>query len=1237
MFLKYSNNTTNNPSDLLSPHYDNFISCFGENFLSALEVRGVREFIYYDKEINKNFFIKIEDYFLQSTENSDNISTAIISDELDYFQSYDLFVNIKVSTEKNNSFISKWIHVGQIPKMQERGGFIRNGVKRVLLHQLIRSPGLYLDVQLSPNSNTMNFVKNTYLTHRKSSGRVIPEYGTWLKIESAAKGPRRSLSRADALPTKTRDRVYCTTEIFEKTPFVLLLCGLGIAPTVLHNVCSIGSYNNLRNLEIWQDEIYENRLGDLPNPWSRQQILGALWSTIKPFKRRRVPRTPEAVENLLKDSLYNKTSYNLGIRGRRQFFEQLGLNESLECTAPHLTPSDLCLLANRVIDLRWDSSIQPESGSLTYSLTNPESLKNRILRTPGEFLLNCIISELNNLNKRDSRFFKRGTKLVNTFQRKKDKKPIQNWDKITVNHYIQQITDNNFIDSRQLLNSFESFGNSKNKKKANYIENLPFQYQFDNQLKFHVLKRFSSLLHDGLTQSAQTFLNAIQISQLEDTLNPVSDLTLKRRVSVLGPDGINRAQASITMRNIHPTTYGRLCPIETPEGQNAGLVRSLAMHAVASKSGQIEVPFIDFDSINNQTFIKYTDSFTDKSFTFGLPDILTAQKDSPTPAPALVKQGSFFNKAFLWDCSFFGLTPIQFLSVGTTLTPFLEHDDATRVLMGSNMQRQSLPLIKCERPFVGTGSEILIGLDSRYVKCSNSSGIICGLNLNSIFILDVHYKSYLCNFIKSPSLFSYLNLYNVNKQKKSLFRYFPFPKSKQFVNEYKLPGPKRSNKSTVSFPLPIINMGDWVKRGTILAEETGLEKGQLALGCNLRVAYMPWDGFNFEDAIVFSESTALSEKMKTFHIKRFDFMTTAQQQITADFTGIPGSITSVHHHLDKDGLVIPGSFVRQGDAFVGVVGPNPSPKGWKIRLLKKLTKIDPSIPDINFDLLDQSFCVPVGMAGRVIAIQKRQTIENTTIRIYMLITRFLRIGDKLSGRHGNKGVISSLVSSQDLPYRPDGQQVDLILNPLGVPSRMNLGQIFECLLGLAGQQLQQRYKITAFDEIFAFGASKKLCYSKLYESRILSNNKAFFDTRHPGKTWMVDGRFGTGFDQPIVFGVIYVLKLCHQVEEKLHGRSTGEYSLVTQQPVQGRARGGGQRVGEMEVWAFQGYGASYMLQELLSIKSDDVEGRKEAAKTLLRGGVIYANKFQSYRKPQTLQILSYELKALCMDFRLSSL
>ena len=915
MIFKYSETIANNPINLLGSQHDNYISCFNDKFLLTLQERQLDKLNFYDPETDCLTTITVNDYMLQSTDEKYKKQISDVKNETDYLHSYNLFLQIKTCV--NQVIISQnWVCVGQIPKMHERGGFIRNKIRRVLLHQLVRSPGLYVDLNFAKDINSVQSQTDWTqiedpLKFRKAVARIIPQYGTWMKIEVDANGSRHNIDNAipfflpktmdtmfqyntsnyKYLDYETQDKITFTTESFLKTPLILLLYALG---EDLSSGYILGARNKFRSVEVWNNEILDIRLElerNFPNrPCTRQEAFALLWRYLKPIRRRKVIRTTESMENLIMDSFYNLTNYSLGSIGEKQLYQQLGIHRNPTTPSYFLTPEKLCLISNHLITLRHDLSSNPEKGSLKYSQTNPEALNNRHMRPPGELLLTCIITEMLNLERVDLQF---GTKNLGDLAKLPNSKEnvlSLNWREINYKDYAilskQQILNQKNKETYHIQNS----DNEKLTSPNNDRLQQDFYSYFTINTNLKAIENFVFLFQEALEKASRSFLNAIQISQLEDTLNPISDLTLKRRVSVLGPDGITRDQASITMRNIHPTTYGRLCPIETPEGQNAGLVRSLTMHAFVPGTGQIEVPYINFETFQNHNFIHYTDSFTDKALSFGLPDVMLSEKNLAISSAVLTKQNLFFNKNPIFDCSFFGVTAIQLLSVGTTLTPFLEHNDATRVLMGSNMQRQSLPLLNCERPIVGTGSEILIGVDSRYLKRAPLNGVICGFNNQVVYILKENYYSFLQNFQFSPILFSFLNLCNLHKKQAPLFKLAPFSNTAKSVGEISLIGPKRSNKATVSQHLSKITIGDWVDKGGVLASETGLENGQLALGLNLRVAYMPWDGFNFEDAIVFNKQTAFSGRLKTFHIKRFDVLIRKKQRITANFSDVPGSI-----------------------------------------------------------------------------------------------------------------------------------------------------------------------------------------------------------------------------------------------------------------------------------------------------------------------------------------------------------
>lgn len=537
---------------------------------------------------------------------------------------------------------------------------------------------------------------------------------------------------------------------------------------------------------------------------------------------------------------------------------------------------------------------------------------------------------------------------------------------------------------------------------------------------------------------------------------------------------------------------------------------------------------------------------------------------------------------------YIGISPIQMISVATSLIPFLEHDDANRVLMGSNMQRQAVPLVRPERPIIGTGLEAQVARDSGTVLLAKKSGVVKYVSSEKVLIQseDSHAIS-------------------------------------NSVVEYSLQKYQRSNQSTCMTQRPAVSEGEYVQKGDLIADGAATAQGELALGKNILVAYMPWEGYNFEDAVLVSERLVLDDVYTSIHIEKYDVEARETKLGSEEFTkDIPNMNSYLARHLDDRGIVKQGSWVLPGDILVGKVTPkgeaDQTPEG---RLLRAIFL--QKSPDVS----DSSLKVPGGVRGRVLAVR----VQKNTVRIYLAERRKVQIGDKVAGRHGNKGIISNILPPQDMPFLQDGTPVDMVLNPLGVPSRMNVGQVFECLLGLAGKQLNQTYKVIPFDEMYGKQASRGLVYRKLYEARQKTGKQWLFDPRFAGKSKVFDGRTGIPFDQPILFGYPYVLKLVHQVDDKIHARSTGPYSLVTQQPLGGRAKHGGQRLGEMEVWALEGFGAAYTLQELLTVKSDDMQGRNDVLSAIIKGQPI-----PKPGVPESFKVLMSELRSLCLDVTITA-
>ena len=799
--------------------------------------------------------------------------------------------------------------------------------------------------------------------------------------------------------------------------------------------------------------------------------------------------------------------------------------------------------------------------------------------------------------------------------------------------------------------------------------------------------------------------NTSQLSQYMDQTNPLAEITHKRRLSSLGPGGIAKDQAGVAVREIHPSHFGRICPIETPEGQNAGLVGSLATYCQLTSEGFLEAIYsrkslkqhrvISAAKVGDRTAVLQRQGLVGVAQARGgaisakgvatlceacatphharqrpnhqRPDWFIFQADSEdevfisaeqyrlTPGnveesvqsedkdpsglnlrgqsraearvesaeaqPALTPQASQRRslrksvtnaRANLGNSSqskytpiryrqeffrvnevlveFFGVSPIQMISLATSLIPFLEHDDANRALMGSNMQRQAVPLLYPESPLIGTGLEAQAARDSGMVTVSVSNGRVTYVSADRICVTDLEGKE----------IFYYLQKY------------------------------QRSNQDTCVNQRPLVWLGESVTSGQVIADGAATEGGELALGQNILVAYLPWEGYNYEDAFLISERLVYNDVYTSVHIEKYEIEARQTKLGSEEITReIPNVSDYSLRKLDDNGIILIGSWVESGDILIGKVTPkgesDQPPEGKLLRAI---------FGEKTRDVRDSSLRVPNGGRGRVLDVRiftrekgdELPTGANIVIRVYVAQSRKIQVGDKMAGRHGNKGIISKILPRQDMPYLPDGTPVDIVLNPLGVPSRMNVGQIFECLLGLAAENLNKRFKIIPFDEMYGAEASRILVNDKLMTAKISTCKDWLFDSNHPGKMTIFDGRTGEKFDNPVTVGISYMLKLVHLVDDKIHARSTGPYSLVTQQPLGGKAQHGGQRLGEMEVWALEAFGASYTLQELLTVKSDDMQGRNETLNAIVKGKPI-----PRPGTPESFKVLMRELQSLGLD------
>jgi DNA-directed RNA polymerase subunit beta len=985
------------------------------------------------------------------------------------------------------------IFFGEIPLMTEEGTFLINGCERVIISQIIRSPGIYFRKEFNNSRKTIY------------TATIISNKGLWTKFVLDQKESKKLKKEKEGLSNsikENKDRIYIkladsknkTTESKEKDSD--------------SDMNKVFIYDLIRYFGLNLEEIADSL--KYPLHLSNQQY------NINP------KQNYQDIFTLIRKLFFNQRSgcFSIGEIGRYKINKKLGLNLPKDIT--YLTAHDFLGIIDGLIELKYYDRASDDI----------DDIKNKQIRCIGELLQNQIRVGFYRLQK----------SLI-------DESPINNSQKLTFDLESYSDPEDWIIDPRPL------------------------------------------------TSSIKEFFKTSQLSQFMDQINPLAEITHKRRISVFGPNGLKRDHISTVIRDIHPSQYGRLCPIETPEGQNAGLIASMAMFGRINSLGSIETPYFYMENgkVFNQNHPIFLNPEQESETIVAFSDVRLNKEKQIEKNYLSGKENYLFSIKKLKEINFITTSPLQIVSLATALIPFLEHDDANRALMGSNMQRQAVPLLYTQKPIVGTGLEPIAILDSEMVIKSYSEGIVQFSSSESIEIKD-----------KKNQVISY------------------------FLKKY-----TRSNQETCINQRPIVWNGEEVFSGQIIADGPGTNDGELSLGHNLTIAYMPWEGYNYEDAIVINERVILEDCLTSVHIEEYEtnltYCINGSEKLT---NNLPHLTKHIRRHLDSNGIIKIGSYVKEHDILVGKLTPceeDPSPEAKLLRAL---------YGQKNPNYRDTSLRVPHGTEGRIIDIRiisttmfsKEEITLSTSseiIRIYIAQIRKIQIGDKLAGRHGNKGIISRILSQQDMPYLPDGTAVDIIFNPLGVPSRMNVGQVFECLLGLAGEKLGKRFKIAPFDEIYGEEASRILVNQKLKETSKLKNSEWMFNEYYPGKIFLRDGRTGEYFDNPISVGKSYILKLIHLVEDKIHARATGPYSMITEQPLAGKSQKGGQRFGEMEVWAIEAYGCSNTLQELLTIKSDDIDGRNDMYESILvRKEIEKPNP----SIPEAFLALMRELNALGLDF-----
>lgn len=1085
------------------------------------------------------------------------------------------------------------VFMGDIPWMTEHGSFIINGAERVVVSQLVRSPSVYLGLEVDKNGRKV------------ITSSVIPNRGTWLEFEIDAK-----------------DIIYVRIDRNRKILATVLLRALGLSNN--EDILELfGDHENLK-LTLEKDPITNS-----------DEALVEIYEKLRPGE----PATIESSKNLMVTRFFDEIRYDLSHVGRYKFNKKLNV---LERVLNHTLASDI-KLEKKTLAVKGDTVtksliekltpyidrkvlatdleikgklIAPKESILTKEIVNKLKssvdkeftkdfiFKEEVLVKKNTVMTNEIIESLPSYFASDFGVDAKYNEDLDTYNRIQiidiysptDKKKVirvigndQTLDirRITISDIYATFSYYlNILEGIGIIDEIDHLGNRRVRQVGELIQN---QFRIGLSRVARAIKdKMSTQDIESVTPKTlinvrpiigimNEFFGSSQLSQFMDQTNPLSALTNKRRLSALGPGGLTRDRAGFEVRDVHYSHYGRICPIETPEGPNIGLITSLATYAKVSEYGFIKTPYKKVVKGKIIDEVEYLTADTEENFV-----IAEANVNSDEEGKILDKTVSarYRGETILVkpkEVDYIDVSPKQIVSVATSCIPFLEHDDANRALMGANMQRQALPLIRPHSPIVGTGMEYMAARYSGSAVIAEEDGVVEYVDARKIVV-------------------------NTKKGKQT----------------YNLINFARSNQATYITQRPLVKVGEKIKKGNIIADGPAMEKGELALGQNVLVAFTTWHGYNFEDAIVINEKLVMDDVYTSIHIEKYEISARdtklGPEEITRD---IPNVGDEARKNLDSTGIIRIGSEVRSGDILVGKV----TPKG--VTELSSEEKLLHAIfGEKTREVRDTSLCVPHGGDGIVhdVKVYSRKNGDelpagvNMQVQVFIAQKRKIGVGDKMAGRHGNKGVISVVLPEEDMPFLADGTPVDICLNPQGVPSRMNIGQVLELHLGMAGRKLGVKFASPVFD-----GAEPKEVFELLEKAGIDKD----------GKTVLYDGLTGKPFENRIAVGVMYMLKLVHMVDDKIHARSTGNYALVTQQPLGGKAQFGGQRFGEMEVWALEAYGVAHTLQELLTLKSDDVIGRVKLFEALVRG-----KELNRPGVPESFRVLIKELQALALDVNL---
>ncbi len=1074
--------------------------------------------------------------------------------ERDATYSAPLRVNVRLVNNDTGEVKEQEVFMGDFPLMTETGTFIINGAERVIVSQLVRSPGAYYGENIDPTGK------------RLYNATVIPNRGAWIEFE-----------------TDLNDVISVRLDRNRKLPATVLIRALGYGT----NDAIMSLFDN--------DERIRNTI-DRDNTVTKEEAL------VEIYKRQR-PGDPPTVDNakqLLEQLLFDPKRYDLATVGRYKLTKKLGWKRRLlgkqlaeplvdKETGEVLVPADVTIEASMVEDI----TIEQENnifGEDEHAIVYIKDKNNNRIK--------MICSRTLPYNHRT----------------------------ITINDIIASISYLlNLMDGHGHKDDIDHLGNRRIRSVGELLQN---QFRIGlSRMERVIRERMNTQDNDVITPQAlvnirpvvaaiKEFFGSSQLSQFMDQNNPLSELTHKRRLSALGPGGLSRERAGFEVRDVHNSHYGRMCPIETPEGPNIGLIGSLATYARINEFGFMETPYRKVDKVNKQvtTDVRYLTADEED-------DLVIAQANEPLDENNWFKAqrvtARVHEETMLVDADsvdYMDVSPKQIVSIAIAMITFLENDDANRALMGANMQRQAVPLFRTQAPLVGTGMEYKAACDSGVMVLAKRAGEVVRVTADFIEVRADETGE---------------------------------------IDHYKLQKYLRSNQGTCMNQVPIVYKGDHVEAKEPIADGPATDHGELALGYNVIVAYMPWEGYNYEDAILLSEKLVKEDIYTSIHIEEYECdardTKLGPEEITQD---IPNVAEDALRDLDADGIIRIGAEVRAGDILVGKV----TPKG-ETELTAEERLLRAIFGEKAREVRDTSLRVPHGEAGRIVDVKIFNRANNDElppgvnqlVRVYIAQKRKISVGDKMAGRHGNKGVVSRVMREEDMPFLPDGTPVNIVLNPLGVPSRMNIGQVLETHLGMAVRELGMQIKAgdpTVESRLRAIGydfdkngmpkpdvagihiATPVFDGAKGNEVFETLKASGFSDN---GKTILYDGRTGEPFENPVTVGCVYMLKLHHLVDDKIHARSTGPYSLVTQQPLGGKAQFGGQRFGEMEVWALEAYGAAYTLQEILTVKSDDVVGRVKTYEAIVKG-----ENNPEPGVPESFKVLIKELQSIGLDIKVLS-